>query len=131
MKIVSLHRIFYNEEVTLGILSTGIIPIYTTLELPYKNNLINVSCVPEGAYVCESGAIRGKPCYYLKDVPGRTSIAIHVGNTVDDTRGCILIGSCFGKFYGDFTVIESKKSMERFLKELGEEPFVLNIRKWI
>ena len=29
----------------------------------------------------------------LKDVPGRTRILIHPGNTVDDTDGCLLPGN--------------------------------------
>ena len=130
MKIIKLRRTFCSDEVTLGFLSTGK-NIYATLELPDRANTVNISCIPEGAYVCKRGAIRGKMCYFLKDVPGRTSIAIHRGNTVDDTRGCILIGSIFGKFYGEFTVIESKKSMEKLLEELGEDPFIIDIRKWV
>jgi hypothetical protein len=36
--------------------------------------------------------IRFKHCFILSPTPGRTGILIHAGNTIKDTKGCILVG---------------------------------------
>lgn len=64
-----------------------------SLELPWRENQRNVSCIPPGRY---------EACYYesptlgksvrLMNVPNRFGILIHSGNTTKDTRGCILLG---------------------------------------
>ncbi len=36
-----------------------------------------------------------KEGYLLQDVPNRSSIMIHIGNTLSDTSGCILLGKSF------------------------------------
>ena len=50
--------------------------------------------IPEGTYELVfrySPSFRCK-MWYLKDVPGRSGIMIHSGNTLKDTNGCILVG---------------------------------------
>ena len=64
-----------------------------TLECPWRENQIFTSCVPDGSYplvAFDSPDHAG--CWVLTPVPGRTGVLIHVGNTVEDTQGCILIG---------------------------------------
>jgi Family of unknown function (DUF5675) len=64
-----------------------------TLEQPWRNNEHDVSCIPLGEYLCIS---HNSPHFHdvweVNDVPGRTAILIHAGNTVKDTHGCILVG---------------------------------------
>ena len=51
----------------------------------------------------------------LLDVPGRTFIEIHAGNSVKDTTGCILVGtSRHGK-----EVWHSRSAMRQLLESLG------------
>lgn len=65
-----------------------------TLELPWKENAKNVSCVPAGTYRCAITSSTRFKHFVLRlfDVPGREGILIHSGNTTRDTEGCILPG---------------------------------------
>ena len=64
-----------------------------TLECPWRENQIFTSCCPDGTYPLVAFDSPDHPgCWVLTPVPGRTGVLIHVGNTVEDTQGCILIG---------------------------------------
>jgi hypothetical protein len=65
-----------------------------TLELPWLANAAGVSCIPVGKYRCifSMSARWKKLMPELLNVPGRSSIRIHGGNTTADTEGCILLG---------------------------------------
>ena len=65
-----------------------------TLERPDLNNQENISCIPVGRYEVKMlmSPEHGRVLPQLIDVPGRTVIEIHSGNTVADTEGCILVG---------------------------------------
>lgn len=56
----------------------------------------------------------------LLDVPGRTYILIHVGNTAKDTEGCILVGltreaDAVGKSYQAFWLLLNRLQLPAFL----------------
>ena len=65
-----------------------------TLELPWKNNQNNISCIPLGTY---SGILRYDKIdrwrIELEKVPGRTGVQIHIGNYTTETEGCVLVGT--------------------------------------
>ena len=65
-----------------------------TIELPFKNNLSEISAVPAGTY---SGRVRTRgPLGWrieLNNTNPRKNIQIHPGNVTEDTRGCILVGN--------------------------------------
>lgn len=64
-----------------------------TLELPDFDNDNNISCIPEGIYLCRW--IKSPNlgwCYEVVDVFGRTYVRIHSGNFTRQIRGCILAG---------------------------------------
>ncbi len=88
---LTLKRVKEDEFGTHGILNDqdGFLICYT-LELPWKDNQENVSCIPIGIYdVVPNNA--EKP-WRLLNVQGRTQIDIHAGNFMSDTLGCILVG---------------------------------------
>jgi hypothetical protein len=65
-----------------------------TIELEWKNNQANVSCVPMGFYNIEyEYSHRFKTnLWELKGVPGRSEAKIHVANYYTEIQGCIAIG---------------------------------------
>lgn len=55
---------------------------------------VGKGCIPRGTYPIEwewSEKFQDK-LWELKNVPGRSEIKVHAGNTVGDTEGCILVG---------------------------------------
>ena len=71
-----------------------------TLELPYQMNKQNISCIPTNkTYTCKkimSDRFKDE-VLLVTGVPGREGIEIHPGNTMDDTEGCIIVGSSYSK----------------------------------
>ncbi|UOF78950.1 hypothetical protein [Microviridae sp.] len=91
-----LQRVSSSLEGTFGVLLFGDMPICLTLELPWKDNEKNVSCIPDGKYtVARYISPRHGSCLKLFGVPGRSDILFHVGNTINDTEGCILVGQSY------------------------------------
>lgn len=92
---------------------------FKTLELPWKNNQPQVSCIPKGKYECVH---RTSPKYgrhfLVKDVPGRSWILIHHGNFYHDIKGCILPGRRHADIDGDGfrDVTHSRLTMEKLLE---------------
>lgn len=72
-------------------LRDGEVHICDTLEPPYRSKY---SYIREGVYRM---SVTYSPKFHRKlpllhDVPGRSGIRIHAGNTASDTHGCILVG---------------------------------------
>jgi RHS repeat-associated protein len=74
--------------------STGI----HTLELPWKNNAENTSCIKGGKYKAELvySTDLGVDVIRLEDKNDRSGILIHGGASTEDTDGCILVGLDIG-----------------------------------
>lgn len=95
---LELERKNDNGVQTIGILkvknSSGQILLqFDTLELPYRQNQRQISCIPDGTYVINPHlSFRFGRCFELQNVPNRSNILIHKGNFNKDTKGCILIG---------------------------------------
>jgi hypothetical protein len=90
-----------------------------TLELPYKNNERNISCIPEGHYKVRlryprESATRDYLHLLIQDVPNRDFVLVHIGNTAQDTRGCLLVG--LGSQQD--SVQNSRMAMELLIKEI-------------
>jgi len=95
MKTLTLVRspLYRTDIATFGVLCDGTQPICVTLELPWRNNKRNVSCIPASTYKCTlADTVKRGKVYRVNGVTGRTGILIHVGNYPRDTQGCILPG---------------------------------------
>ncbi len=100
-----------------------------TMELPWKDNKRQQSCIPPDEYWVEirDGAAVGSKFKYLhfhiKDVPNRDWILIHIANFVRQLLGCIAPGMSLADIDGDgnIDVTNSQKALERIVACMPEK----------
>lgn len=124
--IINLVRCLKLEDKIIGVMIVKD-KIFYSLELPYKNNEKNISSVPLGSYQCVRHWSRKFPYQHLQllDVPNRSGILIHAGNTVKDTTGCILIGK--GLTSANNLTATSRKAVDEMMELLGNHDVTLRI----
>jgi hypothetical protein len=109
--MIELIRYCYASKYTLGFFETEPGETFYTVERPWLNNAPNVSCIPEGRYVClPYNSPRFPNTLQVKNVANRTHILFHAGNTSDDVKGCIALGLTSNPS----GVVNSRKAMEKF-----------------
>lgn len=120
--ILSLYRTAQGAGGTFGTLNIGSEPLCVTCEDDWKNNQPNISCIPRGFYHCipHSGP-KFKDVWEVTNVPGRSAILIHAGNTIKDTEGCILVGNGFNLFGQQPGIINSQDTLQKLRKRLPKE----------
>ena len=134
MKTIYLRRFDMDLNNCLGVWRMEELkyPLFT-LELPWRYNAILASCIPEGIYtILPYESSRFGSCFKIDDVVGRTNIRLHVGNTYQNTEGCILIGKRCGNFQdGEEAIFSSREAMDLLL-DIIKEPRELHITNcWI
>lgn len=87
----------FTDKSTIGQLFLNGEKFCDTLELPFKNNQKNISSIPAGNYdvrlrLARESATRDYLHLMIKEVPDRSYILFHRGNSAKDTEGCILVG---------------------------------------
>jgi hypothetical protein len=104
---------------------------FFTLELPYKNNVRQVSCIPLGVYTVAPFVSKkfGK-CLKIQNVPNRSGILFHSGNFIHDTKGCVLVGNHYtiNSFGLSANVYSSSIAMRSLLSHCSTN-FTLTIKK--
>lgn len=106
-----LIRHDFQEKETLGTLivvdeNEELVYECKTLELPWRDNQRNISCIPPGTYKVrhrsanESGSFKYSH-FMVMDVPNRDYILIHAGNYYSQLHGCILPGRSHVDINGD------------------------------
>ena len=122
--IVTLARWSFGEMGTFGELQIGTgsdsQPSCHTLELSWRNNQRRVSCIPCGAYSLKQSYYHsgGYDCWEVCDVLGRDEIKIHIGNTIDDVLGCIVLGTELGWVDEKWAVTSSRYAFRRFMESM-------------
>jgi len=75
--------------------------------------------IPLGEYVCiPHDGTEFQNVWEITNVPGHTEILIHNGNTIKDTKGCVLVGQSFGRIDGMDAVIDSVDCLNDLRAEL-------------
>lgn len=130
--MLSLVRVATSDKGTFGVLTQDGLPLCVTCEDPWNDNKRGVSCIPAGEYDVHrhnwerSNNYKYKQCWHVVAVPGRSAILIHAGNTIQDTRGCILVGNRYGTL-GDLPAVLSSRDTLNVLRETLPERFRINI----
>ena len=127
---IVLKRFDYGELDTVGVLKIpgGKFKLFT-LERAWHDNKPFESCIPTGYYICRRvKSRRWHETFELNNVPGRTLIQFHPGNTYKDSSGCILLGEWFSRFGATRALLDSRDAFNRFMKFLdGIDNFRLRI----
>lgn len=122
--MIKLTRTDQSEQGTFGVLSMDGIPLAVTCEDPWNDNQTGISCIPDGEYLCvPHNGVHFQNVWELEGVPGRSAILIHSGNTIKDTRGCILVGKSF-----DGPAVLSSRVTLDFLRKVLPKSFTLTIK---
>ena len=120
---IEIHRQKHLDKQTLGYLyivdeNDEILFSCDTLELPWKENKKNISCVPLGNYKCvlEYSARFKKDLWELKKVPNRSECKFHSANYFYQLNGCIALGNGYDDIDNDnwTDVLNSKDTMKEF-----------------
>lgn len=135
MKTATLVRTETGDEGTFGMLTADDF-VCVTIELPWRDNKTEISCIPDGDYTCNW---RLSPkhgyCYHVDDVFGRTDVEIHSANWAGDVlsnkrcqlQGCIAPGRSTGVLDGQKAVLESRDALTAFNAAMARESFKLSI----
>lgn len=88
-----------------------------TIELPWRDNRRNVSCIPEGCYrLVLYRSRKFGDCLLVKGVPGRHGILIHPANhAATELRGCV---APVTKLTGEGKGLYSRIALERLEREV-------------
>lgn len=141
MKIVEIIRGTSTDEGTFGKMIFGK-DVCKTLELPWRDNKRQMSCVPVGDYKCVLiSSPKFGAAYLLLNVPGRSEVLIHSANFGGDTskgwdthlHGCIAPCDRVGKILNrkgnmQMAGLVSKPAVTRLMSWLNKETFTLAIR---
>lgn len=92
--------------------------ICNTLELPWNDNKVRASCIPDGEYrIAVVQSAKFGHCVHILGVSGRSGILIHAGNSLNDTKGCILVG--LSACQDGSHLIASKQTLRRLIKVIN------------
>jgi len=129
MKRMIIKRNQETDDGMFGMIVDGITPFALTLENMWLNNKRNISCIPAGEYECRRvNSPKFGDTFEVMNVPNRSHILFHKGNTEDDTAGCILIAEEFGELNKKTAILSSARGLREFMRRLeGIDKFTLKI----
>ena len=123
---IELFRLEYEKKQVLGdcaITENGKdIFLAKSLERADNNNQRNISCIPQGEYLCVLEYSNRFDCdlWEIKGVPNRSECKFHSANYWHDLNGCIALGTKYLDIDNDGfrDVLNSKNTMKKFHKVL-------------
>lgn len=144
---IELQRFAYTHLGTLGWWTVnhnagGLIYSCLSAENPDRGNVPNESCIPEGDYKLVRSHFHrgGYECFQVfladgSEIPGRTLVKVHRGNSAADVQGCIVLGRDPTLHWGRWGVGPSGGSTGAFtawmevMDEVQECPLTIFFRK--
>jgi hypothetical protein len=137
----TIRRGVSTDTGTFGTLAFGR-TVRHTLELPWRNNARQRSCIPVGVYRCSLvNSPRFGIVYQVHDVPGRTHVLIHPANLAGDIekgwetelQGCIAPAVRLGAMKNDLGRMQpaglvSRTATRELMEWAGGKPFTLEIQ---
>jgi hypothetical protein len=126
---VIIERVKLPTE-TLGSLYVDKVLQAKTMELPWRENAHNTSCIPNGLYKVVKEAYTEKhpyPHFRVLGVPDRGGILWHKITYVKDLLGCTGIGGSFADLNKDSVpdIVDSGKTLQKLYDMLPAEFWVL------
>lgn len=127
--VVEIKRT-YEQGCTIGTIIVGGRVFGFTMEPAWLGNMVNVSCIPEDTYICKRvDSPKHGETFEVMNVYGRTNILFHSLNIIEETGGCIGIGSEAGYIYEERAILESRKAFDKFMALMtGIDEFKLIIK---
>ena len=114
--MIDIIRLEKGKNEILGVLMLNKQILCFTLELPNLDNQKRISCIPTGNY---KAMIVKSPkfgvCWQIMNVPNRSEVLIHAGNTHKDILGCILLGSNVGYIGDERAVLGSRNAVNELM----------------
>lgn len=140
--VATITRYPSDSKQTLGVLTTyskvNELFVAKTLELPWKDNANDVSCIPVGEYDCaytrsaRLSRLRGIDVftYEILNVSRRSGVRIHSANYFYQLLGCIALGDTTKDINmdGELDVIHSGATIDKFTSIMALQPFKLIIK---
>jgi len=139
---LTLVRLEDTNQGTFGIIFNDSDNWWNSLELPYRDNKPNISCIPIGNYKVSmrySNHFK-RELYHVLGVQGRSYIMIHPANLAGDEalgyqtqlQGCITLGKKLGVITNKFgkkqrCVLNSGIAIREFMLYLDNKDFNLRI----
>ena len=140
MTEVTLQRSPSSAQGTRGVLATEGFWCHT-LELPWRDNKQNISCIPAGEYNCLYVTVRSsiggrRDLYWLSNTPGRSGVLTHAGTFagqkdsgyLSNVLGCILLGYGIGTYKHQQAIFRSREAVADFIDHMRSQPFNLTVR---
>lgn len=137
MRIAGIRRFGQDDQGSPGRLTTPGFKCFS-LELPWRDNLPEISCLPEGVYFARwtwSDHFRRFMYAIEEQIANRGGFRIHSGNFAgdkakglrSDSLGCPLLGYQFGRMDNQRAVLVSRPCVADFIKFMEFKPFTLEI----
>jgi hypothetical protein len=126
---VDIIRLEESMQGTIGSLRICKQVFCNTLEPPDLLNKTNKSSIPAQQYECiRFQSPRFGDTFKILDVPDRSDVIFHWGNTARDTQACVLLGQYIGSVEGNRAILSSRPVFERFMEIMKDvKRFILTI----
>lgn len=126
---ITVKRYKHEKDFTIGkVFIDNEFECYSLEDEKRDKKVMHETRIPEGKYKVELRTFGGhherykvkfdfhRGMLWVKDVPGFSDILIHIGNTDDDTSGCLLLGLTVDEFKG--VLGNSTEAYRRFYRKV-------------